>query len=157
MILLTVGTQLPFDRLVEAVDRLAPRVDEKVVGQVGRSKYIPRNIEIQERFSPLEFDRLIVSARLLISHAGIGSILSAQKHAKPIVIMPRLAKYGEHRNDHQLATCRQLESFEGIFIAHSQEEIEECIGRATTITDLDLGKINYRREKFCDNLKKLIF
>lgn len=116
MILLTVGTQLPFDRLVEAVDRIAPELAEPVIAQVGKSKYICQNIEAHENFGPVEFQDYLKGCSRIISHAGIGTILNAQKNSKPIILVPRLAKFGEHRNDHQLATCRSLAGRSGIYV-----------------------------------------
>ncbi|MFN4168074.1 MAG: glycosyltransferase [Pannonibacter phragmitetus] len=116
MILLTVGTQLPFDRLVEAVDRIAPELNEPVIAQVGKSKYVCRNIEAHENFGPVEFQEYLKTCSKIIAHAGIGTILNAKKFGKPIVLVPRLARFGEHRNDHQLATCRSLEKRAGIYV-----------------------------------------
>lgn len=114
MILLTVGTQLPFDRLVEHVDRLAPELHEPIVAQIGASKCSCRNIEAKQNYEPAEFSELIKSCTKIISHAGIGTILNARKFGKPIIIIPRLAKFGEHRNDHQIATCNSLSGNVGI-------------------------------------------
>lgn len=116
MILLTVGTQLPFDRLVEAVDRVAPDLTEPVIAQVGVSEYRCKNIEARKSLAPREFEELFSSCSKIISHAGIGTILNAQKLMKPILIVPRRASFGEHRNDHQLATCRSLRNRKGIYI-----------------------------------------
>ncbi len=118
MILLTIGTQLPFDRLVKALDELAPSLNEPIVGQIGtHAQYLPQNFQYFLTMRPTEFDLQFRSARVIVSHAGIGTILSARKHGKPIVIVPRQAKFGEHRNDHQLATCAQMSGKVGIYVA----------------------------------------
>lgn len=108
MIFLTVGTQLPFDRLVSAVDHWAGDTGQDVVGQIGPSTYTPRNMTFRQFYDQAEVDSLVAGATVIISHAGMGSILTALTSAKPIIIVPRKAELGEHRNDHQLATARKF-------------------------------------------------
>lgn len=130
MILLTVGKQLPFDRLVMAIDALAPVLPEPVIAQVGHSGFQPQNIETHARLSARAFEDLAARATLIVAHAGIGSVLLARKLQKPIVLMPRRANSGEHRNDHQLATAKQLEETGGIFVAWEEKELTQAIKHA---------------------------
>lgn len=130
MILLTVGKQLPFDRLVMAVDSLAPVLPEPVIAQVGHSGFQPQNIETHARLSARAFEDLAARATLIVAHAGIGSVLLARRLQKPIVLMPRRANFGEHRNDHQLATAKQLEETGGIFVAWEEKELAQAIKHA---------------------------
>lgn len=132
MILVTVGTQLPFDRLVEAVDRIAPELDEEIIAQVGNSKYVCKNIEAKENFRPEIFEEYLQNCSRIISHAGIGTILNAQKKLKPIVLVPRLAKFGEHRNDHQIATCRSLLKRTGVYVCHDPLYLTAAFVRQAT-------------------------
>lgn len=129
MILVTVGTQLPFDRLIKAVDEIAPSLSCKVVAQIGEGRYHPRNIEAKKFIAPVTFDKLFDATHLVVSHAGIGSVLTARRHGKPIILFPRRAAYGEHRNDHQLATISQLEGQPGIYIAHSEQDLAELMAK----------------------------
>lgn len=123
MILLTVGTQLPFDRLVRLVDDLAVDLGHAVFAQIGAGSYKPRNMKYAAFLRPAEFDELIREAPFLISHAGIGSLLAAQRHHKPIVLFPRRAELNEHRNDHQLATVRALDGGVGVYVARTEAEL----------------------------------
>lgn len=129
MILVTVGTQLPFDRLIKAVDEIAPSLSCKVVAQIGEGTYQPRNIEWHKFIAPVMFDELFEATDLAVSHAGIGSVLTARRHGKPIILFPRRAANGEHRNDHQLATIRQLEGQPGIYIACSEKDLGELMAK----------------------------
>lgn len=129
MILITVGTQLPFDRLIRAVDAIAPTLGEPVFAQTGGGDYEPVNMEFSALISPVRFDELIRQTSLIISHAGIGSVLTAQKHRKPIILMPRRAALGEHRNDHQLATVSALKGRHGIYIADDEAELPGLLAR----------------------------
>ncbi len=93
MILVTVGMQLPFDRLIRALDEIAPMLEEPIAAQLGQSKYRPKNFQGSPAFPVTEFDDLFRQARLVVAHAGIGTILSARRHRKPLVILPRQAKH----------------------------------------------------------------
>ncbi|SFE78649.1 glycosyltransferase [Roseivivax sediminis] len=117
MIFVTVGTQLPFPRLIEAVDRYAAEFGEPVVAQVGQDHEPRQHIETHDMIPPQRFDELFRSARVIVAHAGIGTILSAKKYLRPLVVMPRRHDLGEHRNDHQLATVRHLGNVTGIHVA----------------------------------------
>jgi len=109
MIFVTVGTQLPFDRLIAAVDSWALKNrSEEIFAQIGNGDYSPENIKFVRYLTKKEFDIAMREASIIICHAGIGSILSAIDYKVPIVVCPRLAKYGEHRNDHQTATVSRL-------------------------------------------------
>ena len=127
MILVTVGTQLPFDRLIRAIDMLAPSLDRPVVAQTGCGTYRPEHIRHQSTFAPGDFDRTMDEADLIVAHAGIGTILMAQKRLKPIILFPRRAAFGEHRNDHQMATVAALEGRQGIYIARTEEALADLL------------------------------
>ncbi len=110
MILLTVGTQFPFDRLVEAVDRAVDcgLVDEDVFAQIGESAYQPRNFEAVSFMDKRIFDQRLQDASSVISHAGVGIITLALDNNKPLLVMPRLKKHGEVVSDHQVAIAKKL-------------------------------------------------
>lgn len=127
MILVTVGTQLPFDRFVKIMDRLAPTLDEEVFAQTGRGHYQPVHMRSQQVIGPIEFERLIQQCSRIISHAGIGTIVMAQKHRKPLILFPRLGALDEHRNDHQLATVRALRGRPGIHCACNEAELAALV------------------------------
>jgi UDP-N-acetylglucosamine transferase subunit ALG13 len=138
MILVTVGTQLPFDRLIRAVDDLAPGLGQHVIAQTNDGAYRPLNLEAHSFFGPDKFATLVRECSTIVSHAGIGSILTARQHAKPIILMPRRADLGEHRNDHQLATCAALADKPGIHIAEGPEDLAALFGR-TLAPAADIG------------------
>lgn len=133
MILVTVGMQLGFDRLIRTMDAIAPSLDLPVVAQTGVSEFRPKNMEAHVRIAPDEFEALVSRSRVIISHAGIGSVLTAQRFKKPIVLLPRRASLGEHRNDHQLATARQLQSRSGILVAMDEIQLAAQIAEALAV------------------------
>lgn len=122
MILVTVGLQGPFDRLIRAVDEWsALRNCAEVFAQIGKAKYVPQHMRFTDFVDPFEFKDLVERARLVVAHAGIGSIISALEAGKPIVVMPRRAGFREQRNDHQVATTKYFEA-QGRVIAAYQEQ-----------------------------------
>lgn len=137
MIFATVGTQLPFPRLMDALDALAPQLDEDIVAQTGPGNGVWPNLDRRERLDPAEFERLFTTARVIVAHAGIGTILSAKRWGKPLVILPRRHDLGEHRNDHQLATARQVESLPGIHVAWETADLETLLAQPDLIPATD--------------------
>lgn len=127
MIFVTVGTQLAFPRLIEAMDTLALRLDEKVVAQCGPVKGVWNNITAVQSMAPDDFQRNFGAARVIVSHAGIGTILSAKNAGKPLIILPRQFKFGEHRNDHQMGTAKYAQSLNGVHVAWQTDDIEPLL------------------------------
>ncbi|MCX7284565.1 MAG: glycosyltransferase [Novosphingobium sp.] len=121
--------QLGFDRLIRAIDEVAPDLPLPVVAQTGKGTYQARNIQTLESIAPSEFDGMIKQTHLLVAHAGIGTVLTAQRFGKPLVLFPRRASFGEHRNDHQLATVGQLDGRLGIIVAREESELRDAILR----------------------------
>ena len=127
MILLTVGTQLPFDRLVKAADAFAATSSETLLGQIGKTGYVPKYFRHVPSLAPSEFEDFFSKARVIVGHAGIGTILAAQRHQKPLILFPRQERFREHRNDHQIATCRQVSGKRGIYIALDEKELQDIL------------------------------
>lgn len=125
MIFATVGTHTQqFNRIVEALDRLAGR-GVHIVAQTGHSTYRPVHLEAKAFFTEQEYEHAFSSARAVIAHAGAGSIIRALSLNKPLILVPRLQRYGEHTNNHQ----QELAAF-------FQKQ-----GVCTTVEDMkDLGK-----------------
>ena len=132
MILLTIGTMLPFDRLVRAIDRWAgEHAEEEVVAQIGeRGVYEPKNMRWIRLAAPDAFAALVDQSRLLVAHAGTGSFLLAAERARPIVLFPRRAAFNEHTSDHQLQTARWLCQKPGVYVAMTEEELPTVIATA---------------------------
>ena len=97
MIFLTVGTLYPFDRLVEVVDQAVERgyVQDKIIAQIGNTVNKPRNFPYVVSLEMDAYERYFSEASAIISHAGMGTITTALRHQKPMLVMPREKKYGE--------------------------------------------------------------
>lgn len=122
---LTVGTQFPFDRLVAAVDRAIAEnlVSEKVFGQIGQSGMRPRNLQWVHSLGTADFSARFRKSTAVISHAGIGTISMALAQNKPLLVMPRRERYGEHVNDHQLDTARAFSEMGQVLVAYEAEDV----------------------------------
>ena len=110
MIYATVGTMhLDFARLIHALDAYAATTDESVVIQTGLSKIVPRYADYFPFRPRAELLTMQADARVIVCHAGIGSVIDALQAARPLIVVPRLQRFGEHNNDHQIDLARAVE------------------------------------------------
>lgn len=111
MIFITLGSQkFQFNRLLQAVDELIEKdfITDKVFAQVGYSDYVPVHFEYKQFLDREEFDEQEGKCDILITHGGTGAIIGAVKKGKKVIAIPRLAKYGEHVDDHQIQLIEQF-------------------------------------------------
>ena len=137
MIFLTVGTQGSFDRLVRTVDAWARDTGQNVFAQTGISSYRPSYIESKPFIEPAEFRRNVEQADLLVAHAGMGSIITALEFGKQVLVMPRLSRLGEHRNDHQVATARRLSELGLVAAAYDEAELRSRLDHLGSVQEVD--------------------
>ncbi len=122
MVFLSVGTQKQqFTRLFELVLNCKEIENEKIVAQSGYTKYDSDRIESFDFTSFENMEEYIKNADLIICHGGVGTIFSALKEGKKVIAIPRLSKYGEHINDHQIEICEELEN-EGYILYYKEGE-----------------------------------
>lgn len=123
---------MPFDRLVRAMDAWAEgRTD--VVAQIGESTYVPKNLRWTRFLDPEAFRRHYVEARLVVAHAGTGSIITALQAGKPIIVMPRKAALRETRNDHQSATAERFRRLRYVMVAQDETELVAQLTRLDAV------------------------
>lgn len=135
MIFVTVGTQGPFDRLIRTVDEWAgARGTTDVFAQIGPAAYCPRHISAEPFISPAEFTRRVASAAVVVAHAGMGSIITALELGKQIIVLPRRANLGEHRNDHQIATAKHFAEQGRILAAFDEQELLDKLDHLRTLS-----------------------
>jgi UDP-N-acetylglucosamine transferase subunit ALG13 len=135
VILISVGTQLPFDRLIRTVDRWAMeggRTD--VIAQIGPTRYRPVAMQSFAHVAYDTFRDLQRECTVMVCHAGMGSIITAMEFGKPIIVMPRNHRLGEHRNGHQFATLRQFGNRPGIYPAQTEVELLSLLERVDELT-----------------------
>jgi len=144
-----------FPRLIEKMDEIAGIIDDKVIMQMGRTKVKPKNSEYFTFVSNEKFTEYIKNAKLVVSHAGAGTLISAIHLGKPVIAVPRLREFGENVDNHQLQLSSYLEKVGLVKIAHSPEEILRLIqeidneisgGMKIIPADLNDNLLNYVRK-----------
>ncbi|WP_133014388.1 PssE/Cps14G family polysaccharide biosynthesis glycosyltransferase [Clostridium cuniculi] len=132
MIFVTLGSQkFQFNRLLKEIDRLIEcgKITEKVFAQIGYSDYEPKNYSYKSFLDRAEFVDIMGKCDKVITHGGTGAIIGAVKQGKKVIAVPRLAKYGEHVDDHQLQIIDQFKEMNLIagldYIENLQVEIDE--------------------------------
>jgi UDP-N-acetylglucosamine transferase subunit ALG13 len=128
VIFVTTGTNAgaaPFDRLLQHVEPLCRR--EHVVVQLGASTLRPAGATCVDYLPVDRFEQLVQTARSVVTHAGVGSILVAMRHGKRPVVVPRLARYGEHVDDHQLELARRLADIGAVTLVEEPAALEAAV------------------------------
>ena len=134
MIFVTVGAQLPFDRLIRLVDAWAEQSGRRdVFAQIGAAGYEPRHIEWQRVLTPERFRAKLETASVVVAHAGMGTIISCLELGKPVLVLPRRAARGEHRSDHQLATAERFRKRSDIPVAIDDAELSKMLLRVDAL------------------------
>lgn len=134
MILVTVGGQMAFDRLIAAVDAWAARTPgADVLAQIGPSALTPKHLRCVAFMEPDAFRASVAGADVVVAHAGMGTILTALEHGKPILVMPRLGALRETRNDHQVATAKRFLEMGRVHVAMDATELAAQLDRLGTL------------------------
>ena len=162
MILVLLGTQNnSFHRLLEKMDELIEKkvIDEKVLVQSGYTKYESKNMRVFDLIPQEELERYQEQADLIITHGGVGSIISSIKKQKKVIAVPRLHKYQEHVNDHQKQIVEAFDRKGYIIGVNNVKELEKAILKAQDFIPLkydEEGRDNSKMlkiiEDFIDNI-----
>lgn len=149
MILVTLGTNdKPFTRLLQEVEKMIRLglIHDEVIAQVGETKFSSDKIKIIGLVSMEEMEALVSNCSLLITHGGVGSIISGLNHNKCVIAVPRLAKYGEHVNDHQLQIVRNFNKKGYVIGVECVEELQEALEKSR----------NFAPKKYQSNVDNMI-
>lgn len=159
MILVMLGTQNnSFHRLLEKIDKLIKEniIKEEVVVQAGYTKYETNNMKIVDLMPKDELDKLQDKADLIITHGGVGSIISSLEKGKKVIAIPRLHKYGEHVNDHQKEIVEKFSKDGCIIGIDDVEQLKEAIINSKTFIPKTYVKNNQKMlniiEDFIDKI-----
>lgn len=133
MIFVCTGTQVyQFNRLLKALDELAAegKIKDEIFAQIGASDYKPRHYAYKAFLSSDEFTAYQDRASLIISHGGTGALIGASKKGKNIIAVPRLGRFGEHTDDHQLQVVEVLEKEGYVRVVYDIKALGETIDEA---------------------------
>lgn len=156
MILVLLGTQdKPFDRILKAVSKQIKdgNIKEKVVAQIGHTKYCDGNIETFDFTTKEEIEKLIEKARIIITHAGVGNIIECLSKGKKIIVVPRYKKYKEHTNDHQVQITKEFASKHYIIPLYNTSNLSKALEDIKKFKPL---KYESNCENFKNELKNII-
>ena len=130
-IFITLGSQkFQFNRLLKAVDELCEKeiVDAAgVFAQIGYSDYLPRKYSYKKFLDRDEFSKEMGKADIVITHGGTGAIIGAVKKGKKVIAVPRLVKYGEHVDDHQLQLIKQFDELNLICPCRDTNKLSDAL------------------------------
>ncbi len=132
MIFVIVGTDThPFNRLLEWVDEAIEKkiIKDRVIAQIGNSTYKPKNYEYSHFFSYEDMKKLLKKSKLIIAHAGAGTVIDALSLNKKLIVVPRRKKFNEHTDDHQVELAKLLAKEKKCVVAFSKKEFFESIER----------------------------
>lgn len=149
MILVTLGTQdKSFKRLLDAIQKQIDlgNIKDRVVVQAGCTKYKSSNMEIFDLIDRDKFASLIKECDLLITHGGVGSILTGLKNNKKIIVAPRLKEYKEHTNNHQLQIMEKFEQSGYIIPLYDFDSLDKALKEA----------VKFKPKKYVSNTNNMI-
>ena len=131
MIFVTLGTQdKQFKRLLDYCEAL--NTNQKIIVQSGCTEYNSSKLDIRKFIGQDEFEKCIKEADVIIAHGGVGTIINALNNGKVVIACPRLAKYQEHHNDHQVEIVNDFERRGLILALHENDDLAEVLERAKT-------------------------
>lgn len=149
MIFVILGTQkFQLNRLLEELDSCIEEktIKDDIIAQVGNSTYEPKNYQYEKFLDKDKFDEYISKADVIVTHSGVGSIITSLKYDKPVVVFPRLAKYEEHVDDHQLDIARAFEKKKYVLCCNEDDSIADMINKAK----------KYKFKKYVSQTDKLV-
>lgn len=149
MVFVVLGTNdKDFSRLLKAIDSEIEKgiIQEEVIVQSGKTKYKSNHMKLIDFFSIDEFNQYIEQADYIITHGGVGTILDSLKKNKKIIAVPRLKKYKEHVNDHQIQIITEFEK-DGYLLG-----VDDLNELGTVIQKIK----KFKPKKFHSNQKKFI-
>lgn len=149
MTLVILGTQdKTFERLMKNIDLQIEKgnITGEVIVQAGSTEYQSDNMKIFDLIPMDKFNQLMEEAELVITHGGVGSILSALRANKKVIAVARLKKYGEHENDHQLQIIEEFSKLGYILPCNNLDNLPTALENIK----------NFEPKKYISNNSKMI-
>ncbi|RHO21535.1 PssE/Cps14G family polysaccharide biosynthesis glycosyltransferase [Amedibacterium intestinale] len=127
MIFITLGSQkFQFNRLIKKIDELVANeiFNDVIFAQIGYSDYIPKNYKYSNFLDQEKFKEYMKKSDIVITHSGTGAIMSAIKAGKKTIVVPRLKKFEEHVDDHQIQIAKEFENLNLVVACYDIEDLE---------------------------------
>ena len=152
MVFIAIGTQKQkFKRLFDLVEKSKFLDGKEIIAQAGYSKYDSKKIKIYDFMPQEDIDKYIQKSEFVICHGGVGTIFEALKYNKKILVIPRLKKYKEHKNDHQLEICNELQRCGYLLYLNEEDDIDEKLNQ---LQNTEFKK--YAKDDNCINILKTV-
>jgi UDP-N-acetylglucosamine transferase subunit ALG13 len=140
VIFVTIGSMFPFDRLVQSMDDWSAAAGEgDVLAQIGTGSFVPKTMRYVRSLSQADFSATVAGAEIIVAHAGMGTVITAGRFGRPLVLLPRRQEWGEHTTDHQIATANWLRGKPGIFVADTDADLAAAITEARRVAAVGGG------------------
>ncbi len=152
MIFVTLGTQdKPFKRLLDYLEN--SNIDDEIIVQNGFTEYESNKLKLFKYLDKDDFDNYLKEANFIVCHAGVGTIVNCLKNDKKVLAVPRLSKYGEHQNDHQLQIANAYFQKGYILVMNDNDNFDEKLAE---LRNFEPKKFVSNNEIFVNKLKKYI-
>lgn len=152
MIFVTLGTQdIPFKRLLDYLEN--SKIDDEIIVQAGFTNYESKKLKIYKYLDKDKFEECLDKADYIIAHAGVGTIINALNKKKKILVVPRLVKYHEHHNDHQLQIANAYHQKGYILVMLDGEDIDE---KFKELKEFEPKEFISNNENFVSKLREYI-
>ena len=135
MIFVILGTQkFQLNRLLELMDEYVElgKINEEIYAQIGHSTYIPKHYKYERFLDKEKFDQTVEKADLIVTHSGVASIIVALNAKKPVIVYPRLSKYGEHIDNHQCEIADAFSEKNLVMCCYDDDDLYEKMIEART-------------------------
>ena len=163
MIFVTVGThEQQFNRLIKKIDQLKKdgHIKDDVFIQTGFSDYIPESCDWKKFLSYEEMIQKIKDAKIVITHGGPSSFILPLQYGKTPIVVPRMKKYDEHVNDHQVEFCEKYntEFKNRIILVENADELQKVLQNRNNLERcIDKNDNNLSHNiNFCKKLNDII-
>lgn len=156
MIFIVLGTQkFQLNRLLKQIDELigSGKITDEVFAQIGNSDYEPKNFSYEKFYGKDQFEEKIKAADLIICHSGVGTIMTAINSNKPVIVYPRLSKYKEHVDDHQLDIANAFAKNNYVLCYQDGDNLADLVVKAK---EHSFGKYVSHRENIVNIINSFI-
>lgn len=162
MIYVAVGTQkFPFNRLLQKLDQYIEEglIDEPIFAQIGSSTYKPKHYQYKDFLTREKFTEYVEQCDLLITHSGVATIMLGLKCKKPVIVIPRLTKHGEHVDDHQVQIaetfaeknyvlqCGEEDNLADLIVEARKHHFDHYVSQKQQVVDTVRNYLNTIEEK----------
>ncbi len=138
---------MAFDRLIQTVDSwIDKNRSVEVFAQIAEANYLPQNMTWRKFLTSFEFTNVLKKSELVVSHAGMGTIICALQNNLPVLVMPRKAILKETRNDHQMHTVKALKKANYIHAAWNEKQLIERLNQRDQLKPLMKTGVNASAE-----------